>query len=68
MHAIVKFKNGITKMLIHETSMKVPIFNSLYQSKQIEFKSKEINFNKLNNLKFKNKQTTISINRNYQRI
>ena len=40
-------------MLIHETSMKVPIFNSLYQSKQIEFKSKEINFNKLNNLKFK---------------
>ncbi len=52
-HAIVKFKNGITKMLIHETSMKVPIFNSLYQSKQIEFKSKAINFNKLNNLKFK---------------
>ena len=29
-HAIVKFKNGITKMLIHDTSMKIPIFNSLY--------------------------------------
>ena len=25
-HAIVKFKNGLIKMLIHETSMKIPIF------------------------------------------
>ena len=29
-HAIIKFKNGITKILIHETSMKIPIFNALY--------------------------------------
>ena len=29
-HAIVKFKNGITKLLIHDTDMKIPIFNSLY--------------------------------------
>ena len=51
-HAIVKFKNGLTKMLIHETSMKIPIFNSLYINQKINFKSKEIYFNYLNNLNF----------------
>ena len=29
-HAIIKFKNGLTKLLIHDTSMKIPIFNSIY--------------------------------------
>ena len=52
-HAIVKFKNGITKMLVHETSMKIPIFNSLYQYQKVDFKSKAINFSNLNSLKFK---------------
>ena len=31
-HAIVKFKNGITKILAHDTNMKIPIFNSIYQN------------------------------------
>ena len=29
-HAIVKFKNGLTKILTHDTDMKIPIFNSLF--------------------------------------
>ena len=29
-HAMVKFNNGLTKILIHDTSMRVPIFNALY--------------------------------------
>ena len=29
-HAIVKFNNGIVKILAHDTSMKIPIFNTLY--------------------------------------
>ena len=29
-HAIVKFTNGLIKVLVHETNMKIPIFNSLY--------------------------------------
>ena len=33
-HAIVKFQNGITKLLIHDTDMKVPIFNSIYQNEK----------------------------------
>ena len=30
LHAIVKFNNGLTKLLIHDTNMVIPIFNSLY--------------------------------------
>lgn len=52
-HAIVKFKNGLTKILVHDTSMKIPIFNSLYLNENAVLKSKEINFNILNNLKLK---------------
>ena len=50
-HAIVKFTNGITKFLIHDTSMEIPIFNSLYsENSNKELKSKDINFDKINNL------------------
>ena len=31
-HALVKFTNGLTKILIHDTDMPIPIFNSLYSS------------------------------------
>ena len=55
-HAIVKFNNGLIKMLIHETSMEVPIFNTIYNEKKIKrnFISNEIDINKLNNLNFSN--------------
>ena len=32
-HAIIKFKNGLIKMLLHDTDMKIPIFNSIYDDK-----------------------------------
>ena len=51
-HAIVKFKNGITKILIHDTDMKIPIFNSLYNNSKKSLKSKSLDFLKLNNLNF----------------
>jgi len=52
-HAIVKFTNGTTKFLIHDTSMEIPIFNSLYfDDTKKKLKSKEIDFDKLNNLNF----------------
>ena len=50
-HAIIKLKNGLTKIIVHDTSMKIPIFNSLYSSKKI-VKSGELNFHILNNLNF----------------
>ena len=53
-HAIVKFKNGLTKILIHDTSMTIPIFNSLYQADQKIIESKKLDFSKINNLNFEN--------------
>ena len=29
-HAIIKFKNGLIKFLIHEPDMKIPIYISIY--------------------------------------
>ena len=52
-HAIVKFNNGLTKILIHDTNMKVPIFNSLYNNQNKFFKSNNLNINALNNLSLK---------------
>jgi len=48
-HAIIKFKNGITKIVVHDTNMKIPIFNSLYSSENL-IKSKKIDLKILNNL------------------
>tara|TARA_Y100000741_G_scaffold186605_1_gene141909 strand:- start:125 stop:1282 length:1158 start_codon:yes stop_codon:yes gene_type:complete len=51
-HAIVQFNSGITKMLVHETSMEIPIFNSLYQNNNNIYNTKQLNFNKLNGINF----------------
>ncbi len=52
-HAIVKFKNGLTKILIHDTNMKIPIFNSLHNKNLINIKSNKLSISKLNNLNLK---------------
>ena len=49
-HGIVKFNNGLTKLLIHDTSMKIPIFNTIFQKNEKKFNSKKINIKILNNL------------------
>ena len=51
-HAIVKFNNGLIKIVAHETDMKIPIFNSIYNSDNKKYKSKKINIEILNNLNF----------------
>ena len=51
-HAMVKFSNGLLKILVHETDMKIPIFNSLYSSSEKKIKTKKIDFKILNNLDF----------------
>ena len=51
-HAIVKFSNGLIKILAHETDMKIPIFNSLYPFFEKKIKSKKIDFKILNNMNF----------------
>ena len=50
-HSIIKFNGGTLKVLIHNTSMKIPIFNSLYDTKKFKDKfSTDINIKLFNNL------------------
>ena len=55
-HAIVQFKNGLTKMIYHETSMIIPIVNAIFDGKlNIEdfYKDKTKRKNNFQNLSFK---------------
>ena len=49
-HAIVKFNNGLSKILVHDTNMIVPIFNSLDDFEYSKLKTNDLNIKKLNNL------------------
>jgi 1-deoxy-D-xylulose-5-phosphate reductoisomerase len=51
-HAIVKFNDGMIKIIAHDTNMKIPIFNSLHNS-QKKIKTDELNLKKLNFLDLK---------------
>ena len=51
-HAIIKFKNGLTKLVVHDTNMEIPIANSLYSSSKL-LNSKSLDFNILNDLDFR---------------
>ena len=50
LHAIVKFDNGLTKLLVHDTSMSIPIFNSIYSINEKKIQSNKLDFKILNNL------------------
>ena len=52
-HAIIKMKNGLTKIIAHEPDMKIPIYNSIYLTKKKYIKTHSINFKILNDLKLK---------------
>jgi len=53
LHAIVKFNNGLSKLLVHDTNMIIPIFNSIYFNTDKKLKSKNIDLEALNNLSLK---------------
>ena len=50
-HAIVEYNNGVTKLLTHKTSMKIPIFNSLIPNLNY-FEKENFELGKMNNLDF----------------
>ena len=54
LHAIVKFNNGLTKILVHDTNMMIPIFNSLYPMSEKKIKSNNLDIDILNNLNLTN--------------
>ncbi len=53
-HCLIKFNNGLTKIIAHDTTMTIPIFNTLYNNYNRYIKSKTIDVFKLNTLKFNN--------------
>ena len=57
-HAILEFQNGLIKLVAHDTNMKIPIFNSLHDSKKaLDFFKNKIEIDKLNNLALKKVDT-----------
>jgi 1-deoxy-D-xylulose-5-phosphate reductoisomerase len=52
-HAIIKFNDGMIKIIAHDTNMKIPIFNSLQNSNYDTIQTDKINIKKLNFLNFK---------------
>tara|TARA_B100000989_G_C19530384_1_gene469347 strand:- start:3182 stop:4357 length:1176 start_codon:yes stop_codon:yes gene_type:complete len=53
-HAIIKLKNGLIKIIAHDTTMKIPIFNTINSDINGKVKSEDLNLNKLNQLELKN--------------
>ena len=49
-HALVKFSNGLIKIIAHDTTMIIPIFNTIFTDENKKISSKEIDIKKLNNL------------------
>ena len=53
LHSIIKYKNGTSKLLIHDTTMKIPIFNYICKDMSHKLNTNKINFSLLNNLELK---------------
>ena len=51
-HSIIRFRNGLTKMIFYNTDMKIPIFNTLYEKKIFSKDKSLIHGKLLNNLEF----------------
>jgi len=53
-HALIKFNDGMIKIIAHDTNMVIPIHNTLYHDKIKNIRTKEIDIKKLNKLDFEN--------------
>ncbi len=53
-HALIKFKTGLIKLIAHETDMKIPIYNTLEDIITKKIFTKKIEIEKLNNLDLQN--------------
>ena len=56
-HSIIRFKNGLIKMILYNTDMKIPISNTLYGKKSHVYNVKKINTKILSNMSFKDVDT-----------
>ncbi len=51
-HSIIRFKNGLTKMILYNPDMKIPISNILYENKNTYLNNKKIDSKNLNKISF----------------
>ena len=51
-HAIIKYSDGMVKIIAHETTMEIPIHNTIFDQKTYKANFKEFNFKKLNKINF----------------
>ena len=51
-HSIIRFKNGLTKMILYDSDMKIPISNILYNKNNRFINSKKIESKILNKMNF----------------
>jgi len=56
-HSIIRFKNGLIKMILYNTDMKIPISNTLYGKKNYMPNIKKIDTKTLNKMSFQNVDT-----------
>ena len=49
-HAILKFNNGLIKIIAHDTTMQIPIFNTIYSNTDKSIRSDKLNIKLLNDL------------------
>ena len=52
-HSIINFKNGLVKIIAHNTDMTIPILNTFDDDNKLKGISSKINIKKLNNLKLR---------------
>ena len=53
-HSIIRFKNGLIKMILHNTDMKIPISNTIFGQRNHITNIKNIDVDVLNKLSFQN--------------
>ena len=51
-HSVIRFKNGLIKMILYNSDMKIPISNTLYNDKNLFFNTSQLEIKKLNSLNF----------------
>ena len=53
LHSIVQFKDGMINLIAHETTMEIPIYNTLYTNKNNPNNLNKLDLKKINNLNLK---------------
>jgi 1-deoxy-D-xylulose-5-phosphate reductoisomerase len=51
-HSIIRFKNGLIKMILYNTDMRIPISNILYRGNNNFLKTANVEIKSLNNINF----------------